>query len=128
MTNVDPSHPLPDENFGEWIARQANHRDASIAGLASWVDGVGGWGKGAESNGTEWTENPPTTLEDAHIYLDDAEAPDEVHDALDLSWRAFDWVEWSTYTDGSDDDEDEYDEDSDLDSESREGRSRFDDG
>ena len=126
MTNVDSTHPLPDESFGEWIARQSGHPDESISGFASWVVEAGGWGKGGADE-SEWSYDPPTTLADAHLYLDDIDATDDVHDALDVSWRAFDWVEWSTYTDDSDDDEDEYDEDED-DGESREGRSRFDDG
>lgn len=124
MTNVDPTHPLPDESFGDWIERQAENPEGKISALAEWVREIGGWGKGGEA---EWSYDPPTTLADSHLYLDDVDAPDEIHDALDASWRAFDWVEWSAYTDDEDDDEDQFVDEDDRPQEARDGRTRFDD-
>jgi hypothetical protein len=125
MTDVDSAHPLPDEKFGEWIARQAQHPDAAVSGFASWVRDIGGWGKGGGD--TEWSYDPPATIADAHLYLDDVDASNDVREKLDASWRAFDWVEWSTYTDDADDEDEEFEADNDLATEARDGRTRFDD-
>jgi hypothetical protein len=62
------------------------------------------------------------------VYLDEVDASEDAHDKLDASWRAFDWVEWSTYTDDADDEDEEFEDDDGVGTESRDGRSRYEDG